>query len=62
MEEIIIYRYQLETIKEALRLIANTYDCREQTTCLDRMVTQAEKFADNALNNKKDEFVKYGAK
>lgn len=60
MEEIIIYKFQLEAIKEALRVVANTYDCRLQETCMDRMVTQAEKYAENALNGGKDIIVRYG--
>lgn len=60
MEEITIYRFQLESIKEALRVVANAYHCRTQNTCLDRMVTQAEKYAENALSGKKDEEVRYG--
>ena len=59
MEEITIYKFQLETIKEALRLIANTYNCKNQETCLDRIVMQAEKYAENALNNLKSETVLY---
>lgn len=61
MEEITIYKFQLEAIKEALRVVANTYKCREQVTCMDRMVTQAEKFAENALNGEKDKVVRYGS-
>lgn len=60
MEEITIYRFQLEAIAEALRVVANSYDCREQKTCLDRMVTQAEQYAKNALNGEKDKTVLYG--
>lgn len=59
MEEIIIYKFQLEVIEEALRVTANTYDCREKTTCLDRMVTQAEQYAENALKGEKDKEVRY---
>lgn len=62
MEEITIYRFQLKAIEEALRVVANTYKCREQVTCLDRMVAQAEKFAQNALNGEKDKEVHYGVK
>lgn len=60
MKEIIIYEFQLEAIKEALRVVANTYDCRSNDTCMDRMVTQAEKYAENALKGEKDKVVKYG--
>jgi hypothetical protein len=37
MEEVVIYKYQLEAIKEALRIVANVYDCRKKVTCMDRM-------------------------
>jgi hypothetical protein len=60
MEEITIYKFQLEAIKEALRVVANTHQCRTQETCMDRMVTQAERYAENALNGEKDKTVKYG--
>jgi len=59
MEEITIYKFQLEAIKEALRVTANTYECRKKKTALDRMVTQAEQFAENALRGKKNTEVKY---
>ena len=54
MEEITIYKFQLEAIKEALRIVANQNDCRRKATCLDRMIVNAEKFAENALDGKKD--------
>ena len=59
MEEITIYKFQLETILDALRLTANNYDCRRGKTCYDRIVRQAEQFAQNALNNEMDKNVKY---
>lgn len=62
MEEITIYKFQLESIVEALRVVANTYDCRKIKTCMDRMVTQAEQFAINALNGEKDKRVQYGVR
>jgi predicted GTPase len=60
MDEVIIYRFQLEVIADALRVVANTYDCRNQKTCLDRMVSQAEQFAINALKGGKNIKVQYG--
>jgi hypothetical protein len=46
MEEITIYKFQLEAIKEALRVTANIHDSRnkrkEGETCHDRMLRQAE--------------------
>lgn len=59
MEEIVIYKFQLEAIKEALRIAANVLDYRTKTTCLDRIVTQAEKYAENALNGNKEQKVNY---
>lgn len=60
MEEVTIYRFQLDAILEALRVAANSYDLRKQETCLGRMVTQAERFAKNALKGEKDKYVRYG--
>lgn len=63
MEEVIIYRFQLEAIKEALRVTANIHDSRNTKkvgqTCHDRMVKQAETYAENALDGKKELQVKY---
>ena len=59
MSIVTIYRFQLDVIKEALRLTANIYECRKGETCFDRQVRQAEKYANNALEGKKDEEVKY---
>lgn len=63
MEEITIYKFQLEAIKEALRITANIHDSRnkakEGRTCHDRMVAQAEQYALNALAGEKDKKVKY---
>lgn len=59
MKEVVIYEFQLEAIRNALRLVANVYDCRNNETCMDRMVTQAEQYAINALNGEKDKYVKY---
>lgn len=63
MEEITIYKFQLEAIKEALRVTANIHESRnkakESRTCHDRMVAQAEQYANNALEGKKDVEVRY---
>lgn len=59
MEEVTIYKFQLETIKEALRITANIHDSRRGETCFDRQVRQAEKFAENALKGEKDKEVSY---
>ena len=61
MEEITIYKFQLEAIKEALRVTANIHSSRKTLkTCHDRMVAQAEKYAENALKGEKDKVVRYG--
>ena len=49
MEEIVIYKYQLEIILEALRITSNIHSCNEGVTCHDRQVRQAYKFSENAL-------------
>ncbi len=63
MEEIIIYKFQLEVIKEALRITANIHDSRNKNkkdrTCHDRMITQAEIYCLNALKGEKDNQVLY---
>lgn len=59
MKEIVIYEFQLQSIYEALRVIANAYDCRKNDTCAHRMVTQAEQYALNALKGEKDKRVRY---
>lgn len=59
MKEIIIYEYQLKVINEALRLTANIHKSWNGKTCFDRQVRQAKKFAENALEDKRDEHVPY---
>lgn len=60
MEEITIYKHQLESIREALRVTANIHNSRKnKETCHDRMVIQAEQYAENALNGEKDKRVPY---
>ena len=59
MEEVIIYKFQLEAIQDALRLTANIHDSRKGETCFDRQVRQAEKYAENALNGEADKRVNY---
>jgi len=60
MEEITIYKFQLETILEALRITSNIHNSSEGKTCHDRKVKQAYEYAKNALNKEKDKTVKYG--
>jgi hypothetical protein len=59
MEEITIYKFQLETIENALRLTSNIHECSKGRTCYDRQVRQALKFAENALAGQKDARVPY---
>lgn len=59
MEEITIYKFQLDNIKEALRITANIHKSRDGKTCFDRQVRQAELYAENALNGEKDLVVDY---
>lgn len=59
MKEIVIYEFQLKKILEALRITSLIHNSSEGTTCHDRQVRQALQFAKNALEDKKDEEVKY---
>jgi len=59
MEEITIYKFQLETILEALRITSNIHNSSTGETCHDRQVRQAYQFAKNALEGNKDERVPY---
>jgi hypothetical protein len=59
MEEVVIYKFQLERIIEALRLTNNINHCGEGKTCFDRQVRQAYEYAKNALEGNKDIEVSY---
>lgn len=59
MEEITIYKFQLEAIAEALRITSNIHNSKDGRTCHDRQVRQSLQFAKNALEGKKDVIVKY---
>ena len=59
MEEITIYKFQLESIIEALRLTNNLHDCSKGETCFDRQVRLAYEYAKNALSGDKDILVNY---
>lgn len=59
MEEITIYKFQLETIAEALRITSNIHESSKGKTCHDRQVRQALQYAKNALEGKKDVEVRY---
>jgi len=59
MEEITIYKFQLESILEALRITSNIHDSSQLRTSHDRQVRQALQYAKNALNGEKDIQVNY---
>lgn len=59
MEEIVIYKFQLEAMVEALRITSNIHKSHEGKTCHDRQVRQSLQYGKNALAGKKDEHVKY---
>jgi len=59
MEEITIYKFQLETIIEALRITSNIHNCSKGETCHDRQVRQALAYAKNALAGDKNHEVSY---
>lgn len=59
MEEVTIYKFQLETILEALRITSNIHNSSQRKTCHDRQVRQAYQYAKNALQGNKDGRVKY---
>jgi hypothetical protein len=60
MEEITIYKFQLEEIMDALRMTSNLHDSQLGKTCFDRTVRQANQYAENALNGDKDIIVQHG--
>lgn len=59
MEEITIYKFQLENIIEALRITSNIHNCSKLETSHDRQVRSALQYAKNALNGDKDVEVNY---
>ena len=59
MEEITIYKFQLENIIEALRITSNIHESRKGKTSHDRQVRSALQYAKNALNGDKDVQVEY---
>lgn len=59
MEEITIYKFQLENIIEALRITSNIHQSSKGRTCHDRQVRSALQYAKNALDGDKDREVNY---
>jgi hypothetical protein len=60
MEEITIYKFQLENILEALRITSNIHKCSQGITCHDRCVRDAYLYAKNALEGNKETIVRFG--
>lgn len=59
MEEITLYKFQLENIIEALRITSNIHNSTKLVTSHDRQVRSALQYAKNALNGDKDIEVNY---
>lgn len=59
MEEVTIYKFQLEAIYDALSIASNIHDSEKGVTCFDRQVRQSKKYAKNALEGNKDKEVSY---
>ena len=59
MEEITIYKFQLENIIEALRITSNIHNSGSLVTSHDRQVSSALQYAKNALDGNKDIEVNY---
>jgi len=58
MEEVKIYKWQLEAIADVLRLTGNIFDVRDRDSCYARDFRQAEKLAKNALDGNPDKKVR----
>jgi hypothetical protein len=50
MDEVIIYRFQLESILDVLQLTSRYNNSSECDTCYNRDITQAIRFTKNALD------------
>ena len=59
MEEITIYKFQLENIIEALRITSNIHHSGKLETSHDRQVRSALQYARNALLGNKNTEVNY---
>lgn len=59
MEEITIYKFQLEVIIEALRITSKIHNSNKGVTCHDRQVRQALEYAINASKGDKEKIVRY---
>ena len=56
---IVIYKFQLENILEALRITSNIHNSKKGKTCHDRQVRVAYQYAQNALNGESNKQVSY---
>jgi len=59
MEELKIYKFQAESIKEALRIVANVLNSRDRETSLDRSVMVATELIENVIKKTPDKRVKH---
>ena len=57
MEEMKIYKFQLEQIKETLRIVSNIFDSSKKEACIDRDIMVSIAMVDNALNGEIDKRV-----
>lgn len=57
MKRLEIYKFQLETIENTLRLVSNMLHSQNKETSLDRDITQSLAFARNALSKDIDKSV-----
>lgn len=53
MEELMIYKFQAEEIKDALRMVSTAFKCQSKTTCLDRTVCRAQEMIEKVLATSK---------
>lgn len=59
MEEIIVHKYILENIQDALRLAANTLESRKRETAMDRQIEYSERLINWVLNGKQGDVPKW---
>ncbi len=60
MEEVTIYKFQLEAICDALRITSNIHNSSQGRTAHDRSVRDAYLYSKNALQGNKDIEVRHG--
>lgn len=57
MKELKIYKYQAETIKDALRLVSNHLKSHTNETAMDRTITQALGMINTVLEENPDKLI-----